>query len=192
MHFVKKFSKILSPSGLPSGVSWGICILGVLLILALPLAWLFAAAISIVIHELCHYAALRLCGAQVYRLRVCATGLEMETSPISPGQEAVCALAGPLGGLLLLLACRHFPRIALCALFHSCCNLLPVYPLDGGRALRTVLNLAFPKTGEKVFAYIQKGIVALLLITCLWASFVKGLGLIPVLMMTIMLMKIKG
>ena len=114
-------------------------ILAVLLLL-LPLQWVVAWFIAVFFHEACHYWALRLCRSPVYRVKLTIFGAYMETEALTGAKGCICALAGPLGGLLLLLVARWFPRLALCGLFQSAYNLLPIFPLDGGRALRCALG----------------------------------------------------
>lgn len=71
--------------------------------------------------------------------------MQIHTGDMSPAEAVICALSGPLGGLLLTLTIGYLPRLALCALVQSIFNLLPFYPLDGGRALRAML------TNRKIF-----------------------------------------
>lgn len=112
------------------------CVLGALLLLTLPLNWLLAAMLAAMIHEACHALAVRCCGGTVWALEIGVGGARMDTSPLERGQEALCALAGPAGSLALLaLGCR-FPRLAICGLCQGAFNLLPLFPLDGGRVLR--------------------------------------------------------
>lgn len=130
-----------------SPVSW---ILGAALILVIPINWLLAAATAAVFHELSHGAAILLLGGEIHGLKILPDGIRMETSPMPPWQEIFCSLAGPLGSLLLVLLGKHTPRIALCALVQGCYNLLPVYPLDGGRAIRCLLGrFLSPETAKK-------------------------------------------
>ena len=150
-----------------------------LLVLGLPLRWLLAAAVSILVHELCHYLAVRLCGGQVYGLQITAAGVTMHTSLLSPARQMVCALAGPIGGIVLFFAAFSFPRIAICALAHSAFNLLPVAPLDGGRAMESLLALLFPRMGAFIYDILQKILALVLLFVCLWACFVQKLGILP-------------
>lgn len=163
-------------------------LLGVL-VLALPLRWMVAAAVSIAVHELCHYLAVRVCGGQVYSLLLTAGGVKMETSSLSPGKQLFCALAGPVGGLLLCLLSLKMPRLALCALIHSAWNLLPLYPLDGGRAVENLLALAFPRWGERVFLWLQRFFFSAVILACLWASFIKHIGILPLLVAFALLIK---
>lgn len=125
------------------GISAGACIGIALLLLVLPLKWLIAAAAAAAFHELCHVAAVKLCGGNVRNIRIGSSGAVMIAEPMGAGAELFCVLAGPIGALALLGAARWFPRLALCAGFHSVYNLLPLYPLDGGRALRCVLRMRF-------------------------------------------------
>ncbi len=159
---------------------WGLYLLLAALLLALPLRWLVAAGVSIGVHELCHYGAIRLCGGKVFRVKASVRGLTMDCTALPPAQELFCALAGPAGGLLLMLFGRQFPRLALCALFHSGCNLLPLYPLDGGRAWKSLLSLLLPGSGERGFWALQRILRLALAGACLWAAVFRGLGLIPI------------
>lgn len=159
------------------------------LALALPLRWMAAAAVSIAVHELCHYLAVRLCGGQVYSLYMTAGGIKMHTSPLTPGKHLICALAGPAGGLLLFLLSIKMPRLALCALVHSAWNLLPLYPLDGGRAVENLLVLVFSYRGERIFLWLQRFFFFAVVLACLWASFLKHLGILPLLVAFALLIK---
>ena len=76
---------------------------------------------------------------------------------MSGGREVVCILAGPLGGLSLLLLCRRFPRVAICGMLQSVYNVLPIYPLDGGRALRGILGRLPGENGEKIARFLGWG-----------------------------------
>lgn len=117
------------------------CILWAVLVLTLPLPWLLSAMLAAVFHELCHLAALALTGTAVHSVHVGIRGIRLEAGPMEPGAELISAAAGPAGSLLLLLFLRQIPRIAICAACQGLFNLLPFYPLDGGRILRCIHGL---------------------------------------------------
>ena len=143
--------------------------------LCLPL--LAAAAL----HELGHLAALRHCGAAVTELRLGALGAVISTEPMPPEMERRCAAAGPLASLMGLGLFPVFPRFALLSGLLALANLLPVWPLDGGRILRTL----WPERAELV-----SGLTAavLLLAACLLTA-VLHRGLWPLLLAAVLLGK---
>ncbi len=123
----------------------GAYVLGALLLLTVPLDWLLSALLAAAVHELCHLLAIRLLGGNFYGLRIGPGGAVMDARLPEGWGEALCALAGPAGSFFLILLCRRFPKLALCALFHGAFNLLPIYPLDGGRILSCLLDMYLPK-----------------------------------------------
>ena len=117
----------------------GFCILWALLLLLLPPGLICAALAAAAVHELGHWLAVRAVGSRVAGITVGAGGMVMETLPLTAPQEILCALAGPAGSFLLLPLYRVLPLLSLCGLVQGCFNLLPLYPLDGGRALACIL-----------------------------------------------------
>lgn len=109
-----------------------------LMALLFPARLLAGLVLAAAVHELGHILALRLTGGQVRRLTLHAAGARLDTDPMTPGREAICALAGPAAGALTVLARRVFPELALAGLVQTAFNLIPVYPLDGGRAVRNI------------------------------------------------------
>ena len=114
---------------------------GALALLVLPLSFFLSFVIAGSIHEFAHWLVLRWTGVKVYKICVGPFGATMETEPMGPGREVLCALAGPVGSFLLVFGYRVLPEIALCALFQGCFNLLPLYPMDGGRVFRCLLEI---------------------------------------------------
>ena len=85
------------------------------------------------------------------------------------GRELLAVLAGPVGSLLLLGVHRWFPRLALCGLVQGLFNLLPVRPLDGGRALYLAVSwLAGPGAGERAARWVGVMTGALLGTALVW------------------------
>lgn len=154
--------------------------LGALWVLTLPLKWLVAAAAAACIHELFHMAAILLQGGKISRIVIKPLGTVMEAEGISGPQEAVCALAGPLGSLLPVLLIHRIPLIGLCALVQGVFNLLPIYPMDGGRVLLRLLEILCPANAERLTKRIGLCVLAVLLAVTVVGAVVFALGYTPV------------
>ena len=109
------------------------------------------------VHELGHWLALGLLGARVTRLRLTVFGVEMETAwdRLSYGAELIAVLSGPaanlLWGLVLASLGKTWFTAAGAHLVLCIFNLLPVRPLDGGRALELAVTWAAgPEMGERI------------------------------------------
>lgn len=159
--------------------SAGVCILLALMLLVLPIQWIIAAVIAAAVHEGYHALAVVLCGGEITGFSVRDGGASMTVAGLSRSRELICALAGPLGGLTLLLLARHFPRIALCAAVHSVYNLLPLYPLDGGRALRCIALLTAPASAQRICSLFGRISLAGITLLALYCTFFLKLGLLP-------------
>ena len=109
-----------------------------LMLLLFPLRFLVGVLLAALIHELGHLLALKIAGGRVLSIRLRSFGARIEATPMSPGRAALCALAGPAAGALTIFAYKFFPELALAGLVQTVFNLLPVYPLDGGRAMRNI------------------------------------------------------
>lgn len=160
------------------GLSPAFCIMLALMLLVLPLPWLVSAVIAAMYHELCHMAAIRLCHGDIHGLTFRAEGASLNISQLSAFQELLCSLAGPLGGLCLLFFSKWIPRIAVCAAFQSLYNLLPIYPLDGGRALWCGITMILPKNrAERFCKVIETVCLSTILLTAIYGAVFLKLGI---------------
>ena len=131
-------------------------------------------------HELCHYAAVRVCGGVVYSIYAGARGTRMHTDELSNAKRCFCSMAGPIGSICLLLLARWFPRIAICGLLQGLYNLLPVYPLDGGQAVQCVLLHFLPQAAADRAAQTMEYLsIAMLVILGMIGSCILRLGILP-------------
>lgn len=163
-----------------------------LMLLILPVQWVAAAVFAGAFHELCHYGAVRLCGGSVIRLQAGISGARMEVRGLGTWGELFSALAGPVGSLLLLLVARWLPRTALCGGFQGLYNLLPVYPMDGGRALQCGAALVLPEhLAEKVCSILGWLCLGGLMLMGFYGTFFKGLGLLPLILSSSILLRSK-
>ena len=124
---------------------------------------------------------IRLLRIPVNAITIHPTGIRMQAAPDSPGKELFCAAAGPVLGLSLLLLARWLPGLAMLATFHSIYNLLPVYPNDGGRILRSFCSLLMPAEWAERIAGFTGAVTAVFVAALgIYATAVMNLGLLPV------------
>lgn len=108
--------------------------------------WPFLAAMTV--HELAHAAVLLLLGGRIESVRLSFAQVELRTGLLSDCTELWSTAAGP--GINLLcgwLFRRWMPAFAAVSLLLALFNLLPVWPLDGGRLLRTLLRMRWGAAG---------------------------------------------
>ena len=108
--------------------------------------WPFLAAMTV--HELAHAAVLLLLGGRIESVRLSFAQVELRTGLLSDRSELWSTAAGP--GINLLcgwLFRRWMPAFAAVSLLLALFNLLPVWPLDGGRLLRTLLRMRWGAAG---------------------------------------------
>jgi len=125
------------------------------------LAWLVALFACVLLHELAHCFVGRRHGLVVHEIDLLPIGgiSRLESFPEDPADEFAVAIAGPIASLLLgvlaaLLALatseRLYPvdlvagpflvRLAWVNVLLALFNLLPAFPLDGGRVFRALLE----------------------------------------------------
>jgi len=109
-------------------------------ILLLPLSWLVGAVAAAVFHELCHFTAAKWRNVFCSGLTVDTGGMRMHLGNMTRMDAVFVASAGPAGSLLLGCLIRAWPQIAACGIAQGLYNLLPIYPLDGGRILRGLIG----------------------------------------------------
>ncbi len=171
-------------------ISGSFCIFVAASLLLLPIHWIIAAVFAASFHELCHWAAIRLCSREKSSLQLYAFGARLPLPEMSRGKELLCTLAGPAGSLTLLLLVRWLPRVAICAALQSVYNLLPVYPMDGGRAIYCLLSLLLPPpTAEKICCIIENCCFVCLLLLGFYGTFFLKLGLLPLLLAGSMILR---
>ena len=136
------------------------------LLLIVPIKLLFCMVLSAFVHELFHLVALRIMKIKIYSIEIQILGSKIISMPMDKGKELICALAGPFGGLVLACICKNYPLIVVCSMLHTIFNLIPIYPLDGGRVFRCIMCAIFPLImGEQVsdaISLLFKGLLLLL------------------------------
>lgn len=146
---------------------WEAAVIGIIFVLLL--------FVCVIAHEFGHVLVARHYGGRTRDILLLPIGgvSRMERIPDRPKEELAVAIAGPLvsvaiGGLLILVAGAPsttmiesydlgsiVPRLATANLFLAFFNLLPAFPMDGGRALRALLAMRMDRLrATKVAAFL--------------------------------------
>lgn len=119
------------------------------------------------IHELSHLLLLSLVGGRPDSLKFSFYGMALKYScKLSRVRELAVIIAGPLANLLLYILLRDDVNLILFLL-----NIVPVYPLDGGRIL-DLFSYRVSSLFSKIF------IVALVLVSLLLIVFYNSFSLL--------------
>ncbi len=123
-----------------------------------------------------------------------SSGTVIRVEKLSYRQELLVSLAGPMvNALLFFAALETNPTFALTNFGLFCYNMLPLYPLDGGRMLRAFLLLSLP---EGIASRVEQGIGAACLLFLIGAAVyltcVLHAGLWPVLLCAFLLLRVGG
>lgn len=125
------------------------------------------------LHELGHITMLYMLGGKAESITVACYGIGLKhKSNLNDFRQILFLLGGAAVNLLfVLLNIEREINIALTAV-----NILPIYPLDGGRALKLLLNNIFSlNASDKVFSAISA--VVIVLITAA-AVYLKNISLV--------------
>ena len=159
-------------------------------LLLIPVHWIFGWFVAVFVHEFFHYIVLRICKVSVLQISIGAFGADIQTGEMTTGKEILAALAGPFGSFLLLFLFRTFPYVSLCALGQLLFNLLPVYPMDGGRVMRGICIWVWGQgRGIRLSNVISLFFLTLLCAAVLMVSLRYRLGLMPMLIAALIVVR---
>ena len=172
----------------------GFCLLLAGLLLLVPLPWILAAMAAAGFHELCHIFVILLLNGSFHSLSLGSSGARIRTGRLDTQKEFLSAAAGPAGSFLLGFLFLHtLPKLALCALCQGSFNLLPLYPLDGGRMLSCLLRMLWGRQkGDRLRRIIQRAVLCLILTVGFGLSIYPGFRLYPALLSLILVYKLKN
>jgi Zn-dependent protease len=121
-------------------IDGGVWIFGAFLLLLLPLPWVIAMLLAATFHELGHAAAAKWLRIPVKGIHASPGGVQMFLPGTTARQECICALGGPIFGMILVLLFPVIPKIGFCALIHTVYNLIPFSNSDGYRIMKCCLK----------------------------------------------------
>lgn len=120
---------------------------------------------ALLLHEGAHYIMARMLGCDICQIKLLPYGCRLDIYNIdSQWDELIIALSGPVCSFICFMGCRFIHNaneFAEANMYIAIINLLPVFPLDGGRALSAFLSMigiTLPRSLRAVFAFILAGI----------------------------------
>ena len=168
----------------------GFFILFSLALLLIPVQWIIGWFVAVFVHEFFHYIVLCIFKVSVLQISIGAFGADIQAGEMTTGKEILAALAGPFGSFLLLFLLRTFPYVSLCALGQLLFNLLPVYPMDGGRVMRGICIWLWGQgRGIRLSNGISRVFLILLCAAVLMVSLRYRLGLMPMLIAALIVVR---
>ena len=141
----------------------------------------------LLIHELGHYYAMKYFGyndTSIFFIPLFGAAAKGEKEHTKPFEEYIILLAGPLPGIIVALVIGFFmlkdpslvgneylKEFAIMSFILNFINLLPIYPLDGGRIVHTLVFTRYPKVQ---FYFFLLSLLVIIMATVMLKSILLG------------------
>jgi Zn-dependent protease len=145
-----------------------------ILFLWMPVSWVIAIFVSVLIHEMAHAYVADRRGWRVFGIKVdLFTGSAAVDTNIPEKDAIPVVAAGPLSNLILAILCIPFysflvninpvfdgfmENLFVINIFMFIFNILPIYPMDGGRLLKDFLFIKMKgnrRLAKKISGYVS-------------------------------------
>jgi stage IV sporulation protein FB len=178
-----------------SGRSWTRSAFSLLLYMVLfyilfdqNIAYIAAITVVVIIHELGHLLAMKYfnySNVKIFFIPLIGAFTSGKKQEVSQKQLSIIILAGPLPGLIVACALYFINKdlqsatlkmLTNCFLYINLFNLLPIYPLDGGRIIETL----FFK--QNYYIRLVFGIISIILLAAIFATASTFMIIVPIFM----------
>ena len=137
------------------------------------LPYYFCFFISIFIHEISHGIMGKIFGLKIKNISINFSGLSLgfENFNISKIKKIIIYIVGPVINLIIAIILNYYNNeeyafLIICNLLLFTFNILPIYPLDGGKIIYEVLSNNI--YCDKLFNLIQQIFCIILILFCIY------------------------
>lgn len=152
------------------------------------IAYIAAITVVVIIHEMGHLLAMKIfnySNVKIFFIPLIGAFTSGKKQEVSQKQLSIIILAGPLPGLIIACVLYYFNKdvhsdtikmLANCFLFINLFNLLPIYPLDGGRIIETL----FFK--QNYYIRLVFGVISIILLAVIFSTASTIMIIVPIMM----------
>lgn len=152
------------------------------------IAYIAALLVTVIIHEMGHWTAMKAynySNVKIFFIPLIGAFTSGKKQEVSQKQLSIIILAGPLPGVIIGMILFYInldlnnetlKMLSNCFLFLNLFNLLPIYPLDGGRIMETL----FIK--QNYYIRLVFGIISIIILATFFAYVSSIMIIVPILM----------